>query len=769
MRQRRLKMKNYTKKIITMLIAFAIILTGSWSNIKFSKAKLFNPDDFNPAADKDYLGYSFFTDNGISYRVDYGCTYKTFDDEAYGVTVKSINQIDNDGNLLELSRDRVLPATLDLSKKVHNDDENIDYTIKSIGGEEADAGKAFMTVGIFRAGNLDATFDPISGEYDYAVKLPDTVTKINDNAFNGANVNEVVIPESCESVGKNIFNVAIVKVFVMNPNTVFADDLDYTNTVVGYNNSALGNSENKPSNFKSFEEYKEENGSLPSECNNVSKKEPIKLNLSTKDNDLYTGNTAKLLGDSTVYIIGNTVTTKGAKTVDSDNHENYKFNGYYTEDGTKIFDENGNFVANSSLLTNNMTVYANFIPRLYTVGYYNCDDSNLGEVLFDENSKYYYTGTTYTYGIDYTLATPTKTGYSFVNWTDDAGNTVEKITAGTNHSVYITGNWKANDYTVTLNSDGDTIDTISHTYASDSVNLPTPTRKGYTFKGWKDSNGNIITSIDRYLAENVTYTAQWESDTPVIPPTTNTEPTPAVPSATPTNSGGSTSGGSSSGGSSSGSDIITTPTNTPSTTSTAEPSVEPTENPTENPTTVPTAEPTIAPTIKPTATPTNNMGGEVITKPTVSPTATVEPTAVPTKKPSVEPTIEPNAVPTEKPNIQPTKKPIKYSKNSVLAKKKTTVGGITVTRKKVAANKKSAKVRFSWKKVKNADRYVSYVKDGKKWKKVKISKKNSFIKTIKKNQNYKIVAQDKVSVKVKGKKKYICKNIKTLKRMVKFK
>ena len=93
MRQRRLKMKNYTKKIITMLIAFAIILTGSWSNIKFSKAKLFNPDDFNPAADKDYLGYSFFTNNGISYRVDYGCTYKTFDDEAYGVTVKSINRL----------------------------------------------------------------------------------------------------------------------------------------------------------------------------------------------------------------------------------------------------------------------------------------------------------------------------------------------------------------------------------------------------------------------------------------------------------------------------------------------------------------------------------------------------------------------------------------------------------------------------------------------------------------------------------------------------
>ena len=28
-----------------------------------------------------------------------------------------------------------------------------------------------------------------------------------------------------------------------------------------------------------------------------------------------------------------------------------------------------------------MTVYANFIPRLYTVGYYNCDDSNLGEVF----------------------------------------------------------------------------------------------------------------------------------------------------------------------------------------------------------------------------------------------------------------------------------------------------------------------------------------------------------------------------------------------------
>lgn len=767
MRQRRLKMKNYTKKIITMLIAFAIILTGSWSNIKFSKAKLFNPDDFNPAADKDYLGYSFFTDNGISYRVDYGCTYKTFDDEAYGVTVKSINQIDNDGNLLELSRDRVLPATLDLSKKVHNDDENIDYTIKSIGGEEADAGKAFMTVGIFRAGNLDATFTPVSGEYTYAVKLSDAVTKINDNAFNGANVNEVVIPESCESVGKDIFDVAIVKVFVTNPNTVFADNLKYTNTVIGYNNSALGNSENKPSNFKSFEEYKEENGSLPSGCNNISKKEPVKLNISTKDNDLYTGNTAKLLGEASVYIMGNNVVVKGAKTTDLNNHENYKFNGYYTENGTKVFDENGNFIANSSLLTNNMTVYANFTPRLYTVGYKNCNDSNLGEVLFDKNNNLYWVYATYTYGIDYTLTTPTKTGYSFVNWTDEKGNTIDTISAGSNCGMYVTGNWKANDYTVTLNCNGGTVDNdkIKHTYATDSVTLPTPTKKGFIFKGWKDSNGNTVTSIDQFLADDVTYTAQWESDTPVIPPTTNTEPTPAVPSATPTNSGGSTSGGSSSGGSSSGSDIITTPTNTPSVTPTAEPSVEPTVNPTENPTTVPTVEPTIAPTVEPstepvkTPVPDNNMGGEVITKPTATPTNT----------PSAAPTVEPSVEPTDKPNIQPIKKPIKYSKNSVLAKKKTTIGGITVTRKKVAANKKSAKVRFSWKKVKNADRYVSYVKDGKKWKKVKISKKNSFIITIKKTSKYKVIAQRKVITKIKGKKKYTYKNIKRLSRMVKLK
>lgn len=754
MHKNSLKLKKYAKKVITTLTISALIVAGSLSDAKFSKAS-------------GYLGYSYFTNNGNRYKVDYNCTYVD-NTSAYGVTINSINQVDNNGNVLELSRDRVLPTTIDLSEKIHCDKDNYDYAIKTIGGEEfdgdtSDVGESFLDIRALMDGNLDATLYAKDYEYYFDMKLSDNIEKINYKAISGVGVNKVVIPESCELIEKEAFDSASTTAFITNPNTILEkDSLNYASTIIGYDNSIVGTSTNKPSNFKSFEDYKKDGGILPSDCK-ISDKEPIKLNVSIKTDNLHTGVSAKSYENPYIYIIGNSTTIKGAATIDTETSHlnyNYNFTGYYTADGVKIFDEKGNFVTDISSLIDNDTIYAEFTPETYYVRCYNYDNNN-GKMEYE-----------YTYGVDYILPTPTLTGYTFINWTNDNdGNIINKIVAGEYGNYNVNGNWKANDYTVTLNCDGGTVDNdkIKHTYATDSITLPIPKKTGYTFTGWKDSNGNTVTSIDKFLAENVVYTAQWESDTPVIPPTTNTEPTPAVPSATPTNSGCSTSGGSSSGGSSSGSDIITTPTNTPSTTPAAEPSVEPTENPTENPTTVPTAEPTIAPTVKPTATPStepvktpvpdNNMGGEVITKPTTMPTNT----------PSAAPTVEPTVEPTNKPNIQPIKKPIKYSKNSILAKKKTTIGGITVTRKSVAANKKSAKVKFSWKKVKNADRYISYVKDGKKWKKVKISKKNSFVKTIKKNQNYKIVAQDKVSVKVKGKKKYTYKNIKTLKRTVKFK
>ena len=71
------------------------------------------------------------------------------------------------------------------------------------------------------------------------------------------------------------------------------------------------------------------------------------------------------------------------------------------------------------------------------------------------------------------------------------------------------------DYTITLNLDGGNASWTSTTYniSSNDITLPTPTRSGYTFKGWTGSNGGtpqINVTISKGSTGNRSYTANWE-------------------------------------------------------------------------------------------------------------------------------------------------------------------------------------------------------------------------------------------------------------------
>lgn len=114
----------------------------------------------------------------------------------------------------------------------------------------------------------------------------------------------------------------------------------------------------------------------------------------------------------------------------------------------------------------------------YTVNF----DPNGGTVS-TKNIKVTYNST---YG---TLPTPTRTGYRFSGWytaktggTKIASNTMVGNSAGS--TLY--AHWKANQYTVTFDSNGGTVSTKSKevTYNSTYDTLPVPTRAGYTFDGW---------------------------------------------------------------------------------------------------------------------------------------------------------------------------------------------------------------------------------------------------------------------------------------------
>ena len=75
-------------------------------------------------------------------------------------------------------------------------------------------------------------------------------------------------------------------------------------------------------------------------------------------------------------------------------------------------------------------------------------------------------------------------------------------------------------YTATFNANGGSVDPASKSYnTAESFTLPTPTRDGYMFKGWKitSAEGNWSTGDTLYIGNapakhygNLTFTAQWE-------------------------------------------------------------------------------------------------------------------------------------------------------------------------------------------------------------------------------------------------------------------
>ena len=132
--------------------------------------------------------------------------------------------------------------------------------------------------------------------------------------------------------------------------------------------------------------------------------------------------------------------------------------------------------------------------------------------------------TSYTYGVGATLPTAgdmTYTGHTFVGWYDNENLTGSPVTAigstETGNKEYW-AKWEANTYTVTLNTNGGTINSgnvTGYTYGVGAT-LPTAddmTYTGYTFKGWYDNEnltGSPIAAIGDTETGNKEYWAKWE-------------------------------------------------------------------------------------------------------------------------------------------------------------------------------------------------------------------------------------------------------------------
>ena len=130
------------------------------------------------------------------------------------------------------------------------------------------------------------------------------------------------------------------------------------------------------------------------------------------------------------------------------------------------------------------------------------------------------------YNIDtatFTLANPTKTGYTFNGWTGSNGSSPQTsvtISKGSQGDKTYTANWTAVTYTITYNLNGGSANNpTSYNIDTATFTLTNPTKTGYTFNGWTGSNGSspqTSVTISKGSQGDKTYTANWTAKTYTI-------------------------------------------------------------------------------------------------------------------------------------------------------------------------------------------------------------------------------------------------------------
>lgn len=116
----------------------------------------------------------------------------------------------------------------------------------------------------------------------------------------------------------------------------------------------------------------------------------------------------------------------------------------------------------------------------------------------------------------FTLPQPTKTGYRFLGWSGTDVEGIQLTVTVSNGNIgarsYI-AHWEANTYTVTFDPNGGSVmPTSKDIVFNTSLELPTPTREGYSFVCWT-LDGEKYTAGLWTIAENQKLVAEWSANT----------------------------------------------------------------------------------------------------------------------------------------------------------------------------------------------------------------------------------------------------------------
>ncbi|MGN1155738.1 MAG: InlB B-repeat-containing protein [Agathobacter sp.] len=224
-------------------------------------------------------------------------------------------------------------------------------------------------------------------------------------------------------------------------------------------------------------------------------------------------------GGSTASLTGCKYTSSYTLTANGFTKTGYTFAGWNTNasgTGTSYADK-----ASVSKLSATdgatVTLYAKWTENTYTIAF-NANGGS-GSMSSMTSCKY---STSYTL----TANSFTRTGYTFAGWNTNASGTgtsyankasVSKLSATNGATVTLYAKWTPNTYTTTFNANGGTCSTTSKSVTYDSTygTLPTPSRTGYTFKGWFTAaeNGTQVTSATTVsTASSHTLYAQWTAN-----------------------------------------------------------------------------------------------------------------------------------------------------------------------------------------------------------------------------------------------------------------
>ncbi len=125
----------------------------------------------------------------------------------------------------------------------------------------------------------------------------------------------------------------------------------------------------------------------------------------------------------------------------------------------------------------------------------------------------------YVYGVGLALPTPTRAGYAFGGWYDNANLTGSAVTAISDTETgdkAFWAKWTPDVYAVTYTLNGGSGSTRGSYVCGVGLTLPVPTRDGHTFGGWYGNanlTGSAVTAVSTTDIGDKVFWAKWTLDT----------------------------------------------------------------------------------------------------------------------------------------------------------------------------------------------------------------------------------------------------------------